>query len=105
MQSLRVPTKKDWGDLNDPEVRYGFKLFDGKTVAEADARRASFLVRGRITREPCEVERIFVRLKPVVDLVADRQSFYDADVSIYEAFSYVRAEIVGLRSKYLSNRA
>ena len=33
---LKVPTKADWGDLKaDPEVRYGYKKFGGKTIEEA----------------------------------------------------------------------
>ena len=33
---VAVPTKLDWGDLSvDPEIRYAWKLFGGKAVAEA----------------------------------------------------------------------
>jgi hypothetical protein len=36
MARLKVPTKTDWGDLGaDPEVRYGYKKFGGKSVEEA----------------------------------------------------------------------
>ena len=31
-----MPTREDWGDLGvDPEVEYGYKVFGGKTRAEA----------------------------------------------------------------------
>ena len=33
---LKVPTKADWGDLKvDPEVRYGYRKFGGKTIEQA----------------------------------------------------------------------
>src|SRR6266702_6883801 len=32
----RIPDKAAWGDLNaDPEVRYAFELFGGKSIEEA----------------------------------------------------------------------
>lgn len=35
MKKLRIPTREEWGDLKaDPEVRYAYKLFGGKSVDE-----------------------------------------------------------------------
>jgi hypothetical protein len=35
MAKRRAPTRDEWGDLSDLEVRYGHKLFGGKTVDQA----------------------------------------------------------------------
>src|SRR5262245_42773740 len=35
MAKQRAPTRAEWGDLGDLEVKYGYKLFGGKTVDQA----------------------------------------------------------------------
>jgi hypothetical protein len=35
MTERRAPSRAEWGDLEDFEVRSGFKLFGGKTIEEA----------------------------------------------------------------------
>src|SRR5438309_502590 len=35
MAEPRAPTRDEWGDLSDLEIRYGHKLFGGKTIDEA----------------------------------------------------------------------
>jgi hypothetical protein len=35
MAEQRTPTRAEWGDLSDLEVKHGYKLFGGKTVDEA----------------------------------------------------------------------
>ena len=32
---MKIPTKQDWGDFKDnPDVKYGYKLFGGKSIEE-----------------------------------------------------------------------
>jgi hypothetical protein len=35
MPNRRIPTREDWGDLKDLDVRHGYKRYGGKTIVEA----------------------------------------------------------------------
>lgn len=133
----RTPDHEAWGSLDDLDVRYAFKLYGGKSVAEAmphfiqspieradelrfapwdvfayyvfcftdflisDASQGEAdcascflrLVLGKARAAPQRLRDLYPRLKAAVEVVAGRQSFYDADVSIYGLFSDIRREI------------
>jgi len=133
----RIPDRPAWGSLDDLDVRYAFKLYGGKSIAEAmphfirspieradelrfapwdvfayyvfcfadlltsDASQGESdcascflrLVREKARAAPQRLRGIYPRLKAAIEVVAGRQSFYDADVSIYGLFPDIQREI------------
>jgi hypothetical protein len=51
------------------------------------------LVRDRLRIDAAGVAAIYPALKPAIDLVAERQAFFDADGDIYGSFSDIAQEI------------
>ena len=67
---MPTATRKDWGTLEDLDVKYAFEHYGGNSIKE-----------------------FYPRLKYAVDAGSERQAFYEADVNIYENFVDTRREI------------
>lgn len=71
----------------------GFLTSD-ESAGESDCASCFLsLVREKARDAPQRLRTLYPRLKPAVDTVAGRQSFYDADVPIYGLFSGTVREI------------
>lgn len=78
---------------------FAFAAYVLSDAAAEDSDSASpflLLLINREKRDPGSVREIYERMKPIVEQVASRQAFYDADPDIYGSFKDHEAELATL---------
>lgn len=73
-----------------------YLLSEGAAGDSDSASPFLHLLVNRERRDPGSVQQIYGRLAPIVDFVASRQEFYDADPDIYGKFKDHRDELAKL---------